>query len=348
MSIISPRALVVAVAGLILLAGAYAGYWFYAAALLEDGFADWRSARQAQGYTVTHGAVSVIGFPTALRLTVADPSIADPRRGWSWRGRRVSHEIAPWNWYWYRLEFEGSHEAALTVDGRRRVYQGEAKSAVFIGRALSSGGIDKGALDVTALRIRESGGDAVSTIKHLRLRLEAAGTPDGRPDMRVALMVARAHLAEGAAFALGSDIARLEAHGTLRGGVPARVDHAAFDRWRAGGGIVDLEWLKLAWGPLDLEAKGTVTLDERMRPLGVLTADIRGHNETIDVLEQARLLRRKAAATSRIALSLLAKPDKDGKGSVLTVPVTAQDGRLYLGFVRLFVLPPIPFPARSG
>jgi hypothetical protein len=85
-----------------------------------------------------------------------------------------------------------------------------------------------------------------------------------------------------------------------------------------------------------------------MRPLGALTADIRGHTETINVLERARLLQRKVAATSRIALSLLAKPDKDGTGSVLTIPVTAQDGRLYLGFVRLLALPPIPFPAPSG
>lgn len=346
MSIISPRALLVAAIGLILLAGAYAGYWVYAAALLEDGFADWRAARQAQGYTVTHGAVSVTGFPTALRLTVADPAYADSQQGWSWKGRRLSHEIAPWNWYWYRLEFEGPHEASLTVDGRRRVFQGEAESAIFIGRALPSGGLEKGALDVSALRIREPEGNAASTIQQIRLRLDAA--PGGKPDLQVTLMVERTHFADGAAFALGPDIARLEAHGTLRGGLPARLDHAAFDLWRAGGGIVDLEWVKLAWGPLDLEAKGTVSLDERMRPVGGLTADIRGHIETIDVLEQARVLRRKAAATSRIALSLLAKPDKNGKGSVLTIPVTAQDGRLYLGFVRLFALPPIPFPARSG
>ena len=346
MSIISPRALLLAVFALILLAGAYAAYWVYAAALLEDGFADWRKARQAQGYTVNHGAVSVTGFPMALRLTAADPAIADPTRGWSWKGRRVSHEIAPWNWYWTRLEFDGPHEAALTVEGRRHHYRGDAESAVFIGRVLPSGGLDKGALDVTRLRIRETGSGAASTFRHLRLRL--ATVARGNPDLRVTLMVERAHLAAGAALPLGPDIPRLEARGTLHGGAPARYDRAAFDRWRAAGGTIDLEWLKLTWGPLDLEANGTVTLDESMRPLGALTADIRGHNETITVLEKARLLRRRAAATSRIALSLLAKPDKNGTGSVLTVPVTAQEGRLYLGFVQLFLLPPIPFPARSG
>ncbi len=347
MSIFSLRALLITGAGLILLAGACAGYWFYASAALEDGLAKWRAARQAQGYTITHGAVSVTGFPAALRLQVADPSVADPRRGWSWKGRRLSHEIAPWNWYWYRLEVEGPHDAAVTVDGRRRVYRGNADSAVFIGRVSSSGGMEKGALDVAALRLTESGSDAASTVRHLRLRLDAAEVPAGKSDMNVALVMEHAHLAGEAVFALGPDIARLEAHGTLRGGIPARVDRAAFERWRAGGGIVDLDWLKLSWGPLDLQAKGTVTVDDRMRPVGALNADIRGHNETIDVLEKARLLRRNTAATSRIALSLLAKPDADGNGSVLTIPVTAQDGRLYLGFVRLFALPPIPFPAPS-
>lgn len=346
MSILSPRALLFSAIALALAGAGYAVYWSYAASAIEDGFAAWSEARRAEGYTVAHGGVSVGGFPAALRLNVKEPAIGDPRRGWSWKGRRVGYEMAPWNWRWYRVDFEGPHDAVLTIGGRRRSYVGDSGNAVFIGRMTSGGRMARGALDLSEVSLRDRANGDVMTIGQILMRADAGPSVAGaNGDLSVTVLADRIRLTPGMPLALGRDVARVEAKGKLRTGPPARLDRVALDQWRRAGGLVDLDWLKVVWGPLDLRAKGTLTVDRRLRPVGAVTADIRGFNETIDLLERGRVLHRKQAAATRMVLSLLAKPEAAGGPSVLTVPVTAQDGKLYFGFVQLFELPPIPFPA---
>ena len=98
-------------------------------------------------------------------------------------------------------------------------------------------------------------------------------------------------------------------------------------------------WLNLIWGGLDLRANGTVALDPELRPLGALTADIRGYEEALEALAEARLIRRDILPASRITLNLLAKTSETDGRRVLTVPVNAQGGGLYLGPIKLAELP---------
>ena len=86
--------------------------------------------------------------------------------------------------------------------------------------------------------------------------------------------------------------------------------------------------------------------DERLRPLGAVSAEIRGYGETLTALESAQMVPPRAAAGSRLALDLLSRPDGGGGRRVVTVPVSAQNGALYLGPVRMVRLEPIPFPVR--
>ena len=51
-------------------------------------------------------------------------------------------------------------------------------------------------------------------------------------------------------------------------------------------------------------------------------------------------------AGTQLALDLLSRRDEGDNRRVVTVPVAAQNGALYLGPVRLLKLPPIPFPVR--
>ena len=90
-----------------------------------------------------------------------------------------------------------------------------------------------------------------------------------------------------------------------------------------------------------MRANGTVALDQRMRLLGALTADIRGFEEALGALAEAGILRREMLPASRVTLNLLAKTDKSDGRRVLTVPLTAQDGALLVGPIKLAVLPPV-------
>ena len=102
----------------------------------------------------------------------------------------------------------------------------------------------------------------------------------------------------------------------------------------------------MVWGALDLRANGTMALDADMRPLGALTADIRGYEEALEAMAEAGMLRRNILPASRVALNLLAKTDESDGRKVLTVPLTAQDGALFLGPIKLSDLPAVITPDR--
>ena len=116
--------------------------------------------------------------------------------------------------------------------------------------------------------------------------------------------------------------------------------------WRAAGGTIEVRWLNMVWGALDLRANGTMALDADMRPLGALTADIRGYEEALEAMAEAGMLRRNILPAARVALNLLAKTDESDGRKVLTVPLTAQDGALFLGPIKLSDLPAVITPDR--
>jgi len=135
---------------------------------------------------------------------------------------------------------------------------------------------------------------------------------------------------------------------TVKGALPETFLRDAIDAWRRGGGTLDLSHFQINWGKLSLRAKGMLSLDEALRPLGALTADIKGYAETLSALERAHILQRKAVAGTQLALDLLSRRDDGDSRRVVTVLVAAQNGALYFGPVRLLKLAPIPFPVRPG
>ena len=72
-----------------------------------------------------------------------------------------------------------------------------------------------------------------------------------------------------------------------------------------------------------------------------MTARITGFRETVDALVTAGRLRPRVAMTAKIVLGVLAKTPEDGGRPRITAPLSAQDGALYIGPVKLFDLPVI-------
>jgi hypothetical protein len=113
---------------------------------------------------------------------------------------------------------------------------------------------------------------------------------------------------------------------------------------RHSGGTVDVNWLQVNWGEFDLRAKGTLALDAEARPLGAFSTDIRGYNQALDTLVAYAALEQSAATMAKVGLSLLAKSPAEGGPPVLTLPLTAQDGHLYAGPLKILDLDPIRLP----
>lgn len=337
----------------------YPVFWLYVARQVEDEFARWRMAQEQKDRSVKHGATDIAGFPGVVRLDVEAPEIVSAKDGWRWRGERASFEIQPWDWHRLRIDVSGEQQLTVSVEGRERAFKTSPEGAYAIGRLAADGQLVETVVAADGIRLLDEAGAPVVETKalqaHLRWPEPPVDTgdliedtpPPKEPVLDVTLAVSDLRVPSSSQSPLGQEVKTFGLLGRVVGRPPRAFRRAAVDEWRRAGGKVELERFTLVWGDLDLRAKGMAALDDAFRPLGAMTAEIRGYRAMLTALEEARLMRRDAAAASRLALDLLSKPG-GGDRRVATVPVTAQNGGLFVGPVKVLKLQPIFPPAPSG
>ncbi len=319
---------------------AYSGYWFFAAAKTER-LVEGLATGEFPGYRIAHSGISTDGFPFAIRLHVKEPEITTNNRRVRWGWNAAILELQPWNLRRYRLAAFGPHRVDLGFPKESRQFAIDSEHAVVVAELNADSSLSRAEINLRGVRITDSGTRQETAVAGLELRLSVADElPDRHtsPSLEMSFSATAVALPNLDARPLGNEIKGLRAGFKLLGSIE-RFDQAAVDAWRREGGTLELQWFQANWGALDLRAVGTATLDDQLRPLAALTADIRGFAEALDALASMGLVSNVAAATGHAAFSLIAKPSSNGAPAVLTVPLTAQDGGLFLGPLRLTRLP---------
>ena len=332
------------VASLLVAGGAYTGYWFYARETAARLLDDWTAQRRADGYEIAYKPPEFGGYPLLVRAVLGAPSIS--RDSFSWRGERMDIEFQPWNFRRVRVDLEGKQW--MTLPDEKPTIIVEPAIAAIVARFSETGRMSDANVLLRDLKISETGTESAVRVAELWLEAAApARPPHNHTDKNFDLSLSAADivLPKGADGPLGRSVSRVRADMQLLGVVPGGELDRALEAWRRSGGTVDVDWLQVNWGDLDVRAKGTLALDAQSRPMGALSTNIRGHLKAIDALAARSMLDRNSATMAKIALSLLAKTPPEGGAPVLSVPVTAQDGHLYAGPLKLLDLAPIRFAA---
>lgn len=326
------------------LAAAYSGYWYYARGVALQVIHDWTEQRRADGYKISHDPPRIGGFPHLIRAVLENPELS--RDGFTFRGERLRIELQPWNFRRLRFDFLGKQWITPSSNADR-VTLTTAEAAVVA--TLS----DTGRLADAKLLIRDmqaSDSNDVSPVRAAEIWLEFTA-PDTPPkthtdqSLSLSLSAVDVLLPEQVDGPLGRTLSKFRADLQLRGPMPGGAAADALETWRRSGGTVDVDWLQVVWGDFDLRAKGTIALDEQARPIGAFSTDIRGHNAALDALVAHSILKVGESTMAKIGLALLAKSPPEGGASVLSLPVTAQDGRLFAGPLKILDLDPIRLPA---
>jgi len=328
---------------LIAILGAYIGYWFYARNVAVQVIDNWAEQRRAEGYTVKYAAPEIGGFPLLISAQLDTPDLR--RDAFAWRGDRMTIEFRPWNFRKIRIDLEG--EQSLTLKNIADRITLAPEEAAIVATLSESGRLADATLLVRDLQASDPAG--ASLLQATEIWLEAK-TPETAPashadeSLTLSLSAADIVLPENIKGPLGRTLSKLRAEFRIRGAAPGGNLAKALEVWRKSGGTVDVDWFQLNWGKLDFRAKGTLSLDAESRPLGAFSTDIRGHNHAVDALVAHGVLELGTATMTKIGLSLLAKSPPEGGPPVLTLPVTAQDGHLYAGPLKILDLDPIRFP----
>ena len=321
--------------------------WFYATYRLDDGLRQFLANARANGWTVNAAAAERGGWPLAATLTLpgiavsgGDAAVPVPL---AWGAERLTLRVALF----------APRRLVVAAVGAERLRLGSGPELPLFG-------------DSVRLIVPLAGPAGAAELQAVNLRVGRPGTTT--PDDGLSLSSLRAHGAAAAGgfgfdfdvvtiglptaypWLFGPRIAALSAAGLLHGPFPAAGSAPmspaqAATAWRDGGGTLELHALSLDWGPLKLDATGTLGLDPELQPIGSATLHLPDYAGVLDALARAGRIAPPAAMAAKAVLGLMARgTDQEGQ-SVAELPVRLQDRSLTLGRIPLARMPQIVWPA---
>jgi hypothetical protein len=350
----SRRRLLIGLVVILAVSAAVVVFWHYASDAFRDGIENWVTARRAEGIQANYGSLVMRGFPFRLQATLREPVLSRPVPGsgaslgrdlvWEWRGSEIAVSVQPWNLNRVDLRFPGTNQITVPFGDRGRTVfaaAGRANATLDLDRSGMPASVDLDLSDLDLLS--EDGNESVAVAG---MELSAVSHSFDTPTHQNAtfdLSVASrgVELPKQWNPPLGSFVSLLECQASLMGMIPPGPPEQAAKSWRDEGGTIEVHRLHLEWGPLQIEAGGTLALDSNLQPIGALSAIVRGFSETIDALVAGGMVQPGDGSTAKQVLGLLAKTPKHGGPPEITVPVTLQNGWIYVGPAALAQVSPI-------
>lgn len=322
----------------------YGAYWFWVKTQLEGIVANWFEDWAAAGYEAGYVVAGAEGFPMTVRLRLRDVVLSDPGDTWRWAGQGAAVEVRPWEPTAYRLELTGTHDLGVPIAGRRIDTVAHARSAVGIARTDLDGRLRYAAIDLHGFVLDAPALQRRAAAERLALELKLPPEPPARHDQlfgEALVAVDRLTLPAGYHGPLGPDLERLSVRLQLLGPIKKAETEAMLAAWRDAGGVVDIPWFRLDWGPLRLDGDGTVTLDAFFRPQGAFAGRLTGIDPTVKRFVEAGLINRTMGSLISAGLQLMAVTPDDGGPAYVPTSIEAQDGSLYLGAFKIGDLAPV-------
>ncbi len=339
----SRRTLLVVAIGLAGLAALYVGYWFVLAHILRQDIADWTANQRAAGYSVSMSEPQIGGFPLVVRARMASPAIIAPGALWHWQGPDVDLSIRPWAPLDLMFWAPGHHRMDM-AGARPRWDQLDAEGLLFGVSIGFDGLVHRVTLDLTGAALLDSrlGKSAIAAAK---LDAVLPWPPPADPTksaLDLDLDAAGIDIPDSQTSPLGQRVDSLHAVIQVMAAPPPEASpRQTLIGWQNAGGAVELREGTLAWGPLWMSGNSTITLDRNLQPIAAGTLKVAGLNETLDAFVAAGMLQEGPARLAQFMFAALAKTPPEGGKPQVTLPLTLQDGYLYMGPIKLAPVPPI-------
>lgn len=327
----------------------YVGNWFAAAFWLEGRIEDWAAAERAKGNEVAYGELRFEGFPFEMSILAPDVVYRRTREAVveTVATDRLRLSAKPWAPLDLTLTAENGLTAVQKAPAQgTTVTLTSAPDTTINATFYSSGVLEHARLSAASGRlVSQRDDDPVGPREAARLgattaTLDQADSIDSHTDASAVVSLTTARLETPALKQLGTaaDHARLSLEATLRGALSG-TDATDLALWRDAGGTVDIDRFTLSLDPVALKLNATLALDQLLRPEGAGTLEIKGFDEVIEDLISAGHLTRDAAEVARLVLGAFSRNSGTDGTRVVSMPVTAQNGRVSAGPFTLFRFP---------
>ena len=312
-----------AVAAVIMIA--YYSLWRYAAGEMESAVEDWVDDQRRAGFVVEHGSIERDGFPFFLKVRIDAPIIEQPDV-FAWRADALSLHALPYELN--RLIFSPAGAQFFTAKG----VGAWTYSAGDIRASIAN---DKKRGWVFSMNIEDAvASDASGAEARLAsLVYDLAPAVDDPTTLTLNL------IGEGFAF---QDDRRNVAIEKLENSLAVnRTDYLSGQepaaRWRNAGGAVEVYGLNASINEAILSVHGTIKLDERLRPEGVLTTALEKPMGLADALAASGALTREEADAAVAGLTLAAM----AQGGSIKAPIELHAGVATIAGVKIAEIAPL-------
>jgi hypothetical protein len=325
----------------ILLGGGGTLLWNFVAARAGSALDDVLAREAEHGHTITCPQRQFSGFPLRMAFDCTAPTYAGDAGGHaitaSAKGLHVQYAILQPDRI--TAEIEGPVEISSTSpDGKTLSVTLNSLRATALGLPF---GIDRVSLavDKPAAQMQSGAGDPLSvaaqslSVELHRLVPDAPQDPDGEVTLNITGLVSPLFdKVMGTTEAANVD-AHLAIHqaGAFLFGQGSPADRA--EAWRAEGGRLDILHAALQKGPANVEASGTLAIDDGHRPKGDIDLSLAGVE---GVLKRFGLPVHISGLGGLFGGLLGKKTDPSGPSSALRLGLKLIDGRVFMG--------PLPLP----
>lgn len=338
------RAIRIAGGVVLALAALWVAGWYLVADKIRARLDAWIEERRAEGVVAEHAGVRIDGFPAAWVVTVAKPVLAGAgATAWAWQGDALEARFSPWTLREVAVRFPGDHRVAAgggtALGGVWRVRAARPDGRLTLD---GDGRLERLEIDFSEAEVmRQPDASPVRIARLLGTANLLRPPPDHRNEtFTLSLNLDSVSPVTPPVAALGTVVDAVRLDLAFKGRLPSGRLGPALAEWRDDGGTVEISHVGVKWGPVNADGSGTLTLDAQNRPLGAFTARWRGYGETLDALQGAGQLRPWEAAGAKLMLGALARQQADGNGQI-EIPLTAQDGRLFVAGWPLLRLQPL-------
>ncbi|WP_417452734.1 DUF2125 domain-containing protein [Kiloniella sp.] len=315
-------------------------FWFWAASQMETSLNRWSEKQRSRGFEISHGPLSISGFPFLVRADLKEPRIKSPE-GWYWQTPHLSAEATPWSPLSMVVDLSAVHFIGGLPSNHPPITI-ESNLAKSTAQLTLEGELLNARLQADKLVVtRESHHPlTITTLDTTLGPLKSASAQNPLQEFNILIKAQDINHPELDKTPLKGPISQLNLDGTLYGTVPKAKLKKALHIWRDTGGFLSLHDMSLRWGPLLLDARGKIAVDNLLRPSGNLDSRIEGAGAVVKKLEKTGLINKGQSFGIKLSLAALGKTNERGRHEI-EVPLIMKDGWLSIGPVTLLKLPPI-------
>jgi len=329
----------------------YSIYWYAFAENLKENITSFLLDQVREGVDVSFEQIEVVGYPTTFRIIMSSPSLAAKSVfqshlgvSWRWKGARAIAEVKPWNFNKVSLNLSGDHEVLIDTFKGHHEYTGSI-AGLIVDLGLHEDGMPATAR-LFGTDLEFTYGDTKNTFSTKKFRLMAERLFSDNfsskvPSLNIQFDLEELNFDGTGALPFGDVIKLLSTRIKVFGKFRSPFDILSLKNWSGDGGIIEFESIDGDYGPIEFNANGTLTLDDKLQILAAFSTKVRGINVAIDRLTQAQIIQPSDAAMANIFLSIFSKNLSDNGSPFVILPLNIQNGQLRIHHVKLLNIPKI-------